>query len=113
MVFYNHIPRRVYDTQLGAQGMEGICELWNSLVPLLTECGPSRLLVIVVSNRVILFLDGIHKIFPSGIIPKYSRILDFSLTVSLKPMFDMGDQLKECNGDIFPVGKIMYREITL
>jgi hypothetical protein len=45
---------------------------------------------------VILFLDGIHKIFPSGLNPKYSRLLTgFFLIVSLDPpMFDMGTTLR-------------------
>jgi hypothetical protein len=77
------------------------------------QCGPSRVLVVVVSSRVILFLDGIHKRVPSGLIPKYSKLLyGFFLIVSLPPMFDMGDHLKAHNGDIFPIGKIMDREIT-
>jgi hypothetical protein len=94
--------------------MEGIYELQYFLVPLLTECGPSHVLVIIVSNRVILLLDGIHKRVPSGIDPKYSRILcGFFLTVSLPPMFDKGECFKECKGDIFPIGKFVDREINL
>jgi hypothetical protein len=78
------------------------------------QCGPSRVLVIIVSNRVILFLDDIHKRVPSGFDPKYSRLLcGFFLTVSLPPMFDMGDNLKECKGDIFPIGKIVERNNLL
>jgi hypothetical protein len=42
-----------------------------------------------------LFVDDIHKIFPSGLGPKYSRLLyGFFLTISLPPMFDMRDNLK-------------------
>jgi len=103
----------VSNTQLGAQGIEGICELQHSLVPLLTQCGPSRVLVVVVSNKVILFLDGIHKRFPSGLSPKYSRLLyGVLLTVSLPPMFDMGDRLNERKNDLFSIGKIVDRETT-
>jgi hypothetical protein len=34
------------------------------------------------------------------------------LPVSFPPMFDMGESLKECEGDIFPVRKMVNREIT-
>jgi hypothetical protein len=104
---------RVFDTHLGAQGMEGIGELWNFLAPLLPQCGPSHVLVLIVSNRVILFLYRIHKKIPSGLGPIYSRLLCGNfLPVSFPPMFDMGESLKECEGDLFPVGEIMNREIT-
>jgi hypothetical protein len=63
-------------------------------------------LVIIVTNRVILFLDCIHKKIPSGLDPIYSRLLCGTLLpVSFPPMFDMGESLKECEGDIFPVEK--------
>jgi hypothetical protein len=104
---------KVFDTQLGGQGMESICELWHCLAPLLPQCGPSHVLVVIVTNMVILFLDRIHKKIPSGLDPIYSRLLYGTfLLVSIPPMFDMGESLKECEGDIFPVGKIVNREIT-
>jgi hypothetical protein len=104
---------RVFDTQLGAQGMEGIGELWNCLAPLLPQCGPSHVLVLIVANRVILFLYRIHKKIPSGLDPIYSRLLCGTLLpVSFPPMFDMGESFKECEGDLFSVGKIVNREIT-
>jgi hypothetical protein len=84
----------VFDAHIGTQGMEGICELWNYLAPLLMLCGPSHVLVVMVSNRVIWLLDGIHKKVPSGLNPKYSRLLcGVFLTTSLPPIFDMGDNL--------------------
>jgi hypothetical protein len=99
--------------ELGAQGMEGIGELWNCVAPLLPQCGPSHVLVLIVSNRVILFLYRIHKKIPSGIGPIYSRLLCGSfLPISFPPMFDMREIFKECEGDIFFVGKIVNREIT-
>jgi hypothetical protein len=104
---------RVFDTQLGAQGMEGIRELQNFLAPLLPQCGPSHVLALIVSNRVILFLYRIQKQIPSGIGPIYSRILcENFLLVSFLPMFDMGERFKECEGDLFSVRKIMNREIA-
>jgi hypothetical protein len=60
-----------------------------------------------------LFLDHIHKKIPGGLDPIYSRLLCGNfLLVSFPPMFDMGESLKECEGDIFPVEEIMNREIT-
>jgi hypothetical protein len=103
----------VFDTYLGAQGMEVIGELWNFLAPLLSQCGPSHVLVLIVANRVILFLYRIHKKIPSGIGPIYSRLLCGTLLpISFPPIFYIGENLKECEGDIFLVGKIMNREIT-
>jgi hypothetical protein len=52
--------------------------------------------ILIVANRVILFLDRIHKKIPSGIGPIYSRILCGTLLpVSFPPMFDIGEILKE------------------
>jgi hypothetical protein len=70
-------------------------------------------LLLIVANRVILFLYCIHKKIPSGIGPIYSRLLCGNfLLVSFPPMFDMGKIFKECKGDLFPVGKMVNREIT-
>jgi hypothetical protein len=75
--------------------MEGIGELKNFLAPLLPQCGPSHVLVLIVANRVILFLYRIHKKIPSGLDPIYSRILYGNLLpVSFPPMFDMGRALR-------------------
>jgi hypothetical protein len=104
---------RVFDTQLGVQGMEGIGELWNYLAPLLPQCGPSHVLVLIVAKRIILFLYRIHKKISSGLNPIYSRLLCGNfLPVSFPPMFDMRESFKECEGDIFFVEKIVNREIT-
>jgi hypothetical protein len=103
----------VFDTHLGVQGMEGICELRHCLGPLLTQCGPSHVLVIIVSNRIIMFLNNINKKIPSGFGLKHSKLLyGIFLTISLPLIFDMGDNLKEHKGDFFPVEKIGDKEIT-
>jgi hypothetical protein len=103
----------VFDTQIGAQGMEGIGELWNCVAPLLPQCGPSHVLVLIVANRVILFLYCIHKKILSGIDPIYSRLICWTLLpVSFPPMFDIRESFKECKGDLFFVTKIVNREIT-
>ena len=105
---------KIFYTQLGAKGMEGIGELCNYLAPLLFQCGPSHVLVIITSNRVMLFLEGINKSCPSGSWPKnYIHILDMFLTISISPISDTGKGLKEHEGDLFIVGKIVDREITL
>jgi hypothetical protein len=103
-VFYNH---------LGAQGMESICELQHCLVILLMWCGPYHVSVFIVINKVVLFLDHIHKKITIGVGPIYSIFLCRTfLPVSFSPMFEMGESLEECEGDIFPVEKIVNREIT-
>jgi hypothetical protein len=94
----------VFDTQLGAQGMESICELRHCLGLLLPQCSPSHVLVFIVTNGVVLFLDRIHKKTPSGLDPIYSKFLyGYFLPVSFPPMFDMGESLEDCEGDIFLV----------
>jgi hypothetical protein len=104
---------RVFDTQLCVQGVEDIGEIWNFLAPLLLQCGASHVLVLIVAKRVIFFLYRIHKKIPSGLGPIYSILLCGNLLpVSFSPMFDMGGIFKECEGDIFPVEKIMNKEIT-
>jgi hypothetical protein len=52
---------RIFDTQLGAQGMEDIGELWHCLVSFLLQCGPSCIQVVITSNRVVLFLNIIPE----------------------------------------------------
>jgi hypothetical protein len=67
-------------------------------------------LVVIFTNKLILFLDCIHTKNPSGLDPIYSRLLYGNLLpVSFPPMFDMMESLKECEGDLFPVGKIMNK----
>jgi hypothetical protein len=93
---------------------KGIDEVWNCVSPLLPQCGPSHVLVLIVANKVILFLYHIHKKIPSGLGPIHSRLLYGNfLPVSFLPMFDMGESFKECEGDIFPVKKMVNREIIV
>jgi hypothetical protein len=61
MVFQKMMSLRVFDTKLGAQGMEDICELQHCLSPLVFQCGPSHVLVVIVANKLILFLDCFQK----------------------------------------------------
>ena len=52
---------RIFDTQLGAQGMEDICEIWHCLVSFLPQCGPFGIQVVIASDGVVLFLNSIPK----------------------------------------------------
>jgi hypothetical protein len=93
--------------------MEGIGQIRNFLAPFLLQCGPSHILVLIVSNRAILFLYHIQKKIPSGLDPIYSRLLCGTfLPVSFPTMFYMGESLKECEGDFFHVKEIMNKETT-
>jgi hypothetical protein len=112
VVLEHQISLGVFDTQLGVQHMEYICELWHCLVPFLSQCGPSHVLVIIDFNKVVLFLNIIPERIPSGCDHKYCRFLSFPfLTVSLPPILDMGDILKECKGNLFSIKKNMNRKI--
>jgi hypothetical protein len=85
----------VLDTKLGVQGMEDICEIWYCLVPFLSQCGPSRILIIIHSNRVVFFLNKIPERIPSGGDHKYCRFLSCPyLIVSFPPILNMGDNLE-------------------
>jgi hypothetical protein len=52
---------RIFDTQLGVQGMEDICELGHRLVSFLLQHGPFCVQVVKTSNRVVLFLNSIPE----------------------------------------------------
>ena len=105
-IFQNQMLLRVFDTQLGAQGMEIIFELRHCLALLLSQCGPSHVLVFIVANGLILFLYHIHKKIPSGIDPIYSRLLCGTLLpVSFPPMFDMGESLRSAKVIFSPLEK--------
>jgi len=79
MVFQNQMLLEVFDTHLGAQGMKIIFELWHYLSLLFLRCGPSHLLVFLVINRVVFFLDHIQKQSQLGSTP---YILDSSVEIS-------------------------------
>jgi hypothetical protein len=79
----NH-GKLAHERNLAPKIIPGIGDLRNCLAPLLPQCGPSHVLVLIVANRVILFLYRIHKKIPSGIGPIF---------------------FKECEGDIFFIKK--------
>jgi hypothetical protein len=65
---------------------------------------PSHVLVIIVSDRVELLLEGIYKGHPSGFSPEWCRFIHgVPLPVTFPPRSDMGKGFKECEGDIFTV----------
>jgi hypothetical protein len=77
-VFENQIPFTVFDTQFGLQGMENIGEIWYCLVPFLTQRGPYCVLVLVDSNRVVLFFNESLKESHVG---ETDNIADFSMVI--------------------------------
>jgi hypothetical protein len=62
---------KILHMHLGAQGMEEICEIWYFLVSFPLKCGPSRIVVIIASKMVLLFLNSIPEIIPNGGDHKY------------------------------------------
>ena len=94
--------------------MESIFEVCHCLALPLPRRAPSHVLVFIVINKIILFLDHIHKKISSRLDPIYSIFLYGTLLlVIFPPMFDIGESLEECEGDLFLVGKMVNREITV
>ena len=107
------MPLGVFDTQLGAKGVEDIGELQHCLVPFLSQCGPSRVLIIIASDRLILLLKSILKRFLGGYGGKHARFLHGSLLiVGFPPIFDMGNRFKEGKSYLLPIEKIIDQKIT-
>ena len=65
-ILENQMSLQIFDTQLDAQGMEDICEIWHCLVSFLPQCGPFGIQVVITSDRVVLFLNNIPKGFSGG-----------------------------------------------
>jgi hypothetical protein len=108
MVLEHHMMLRVFDTQFGEQGMENIGEIWYCLVPFLMQGGPSSVLVLVASNKIVIFFNDI----PHRGRHKYFIFLYYPLLrVSVPPVLNMGGDL-ECKSNIFPIEKIMHRKIS-
>jgi hypothetical protein len=112
-VIHHQISFRLLYTQLIVQSMEYIFGIWYYLFPFLLQCGPYCILVIVVSNRVVFFLDNIPKRIRSGGDDRYCRFISGPfLTVSFPPILNMGDKLKCLKSNIFSIEKVMDRKIT-
>ena len=64
-----------FDTYLGAQGMEIICELQHYLISLLSRRSLFSTLFIIFFDNVEVFLDGIEKLYPSKLYHVVQNIL--------------------------------------
>jgi hypothetical protein len=91
--------------------MGDVSVLQHYLVSFLMQ-SPSHVLVIIVSNRVELLIDGINKDHPSGSYPKFHRLtVDMYLLVTFPPIFNMGEGFKEREADLFSVREILNKVI--
>jgi hypothetical protein len=112
MVFEHQMSLKVFDAQFGSQGMENICEIGYFLVPFLTLGRPSSVLVLIASNRVVLFFNGIPKGIPCRGNQKYCIFLYGPfLRVSVPTILNMGGGLEKCKSNLFPIGKIVDQKI--
>jgi hypothetical protein len=92
--------------------MENIGEIWYCVVPFLTHGGSFGVLVLVASNRVVLFFNGIPEGIPCRGNYKYCIFLYGPLLrVSVLPILNMGDALEECKSNLFPIKKIVDQKI--
>jgi hypothetical protein len=104
---------RVFDTQFCVQIMENIAELWYFLVPFFTQRGLSCVLVLVASNRVVLFFNRILEEILGGGDHKYCIFLYRPLLrVRIPLVLNTGDGLEECKSNLFPIGKILDQKIA-
>ena len=108
VVFEQQMSLRVFDTQFGVQGMENIDEIWYCLVPFLTQGGPSGVLVLVTSNMVVLFFNGVPEGIPCRGNHKYCIFLYGPfLKVSIPLVLNIGDDLEEYKSNILSIEKIL------
>jgi hypothetical protein len=63
-ILEHQMSLRIFDTHLGVQGMEDICELRYHLVSFLPQFGPFCVQVVITSNMVVLLLNNIHEGLP-------------------------------------------------
>jgi hypothetical protein len=102
---------RFFDNQFSTQGMEIIGEIWYCLVPFLPQGGPPGVLVLVASNGVVLFFNGISEGIPCRGNHKYCRFLYGPLLrVSIPPVLNMEDGLAECKSNIFPIKEVWTKK---
>ena len=92
---------QIFDTQLCAQSMEQILQLMHILIPLLPQCGPLYVLVLIAPHGIVLFLDGVSEGIPSW----YGReqrgfCLVLVLTVGFSLVLDMGGRFEECKNNL-------------
>ena len=93
--------------------MEQIHQFVHILIPLVPQCGPLDVFVLIAPHGVIFSLDAILEWIPSGC-AREQRGFPFILllTVGFPRIFDMGGGIEECKNNIFLVREIMDREIT-
>jgi hypothetical protein len=90
--------------------MENIGEIWYFLVPFLIQGGPFGILVLVASNRVVLFFNGIPEGIPCRGNHKYCRFLYGPLLrVSIPLVLNMGDDFDECKSNLFLIRKMVRK----
>jgi len=71
-------------------------------------------LVIIVAGGIVLFLEGLHKICPSGFGPKnIILVYGIFLTISVPPISDVGHNLKECKDDLLRIEKVVDKKIMV
>ena len=76
--------------------MENIGEIRYFLVPFLMQSDLSSVLVLIASNKVVLFFNGFLEGIPCRGNHNYYRFLYGPLLrVSVPPVLNMGDELKE------------------
>jgi hypothetical protein len=63
-ILKHHMLLKIFNTHLGAKGMEDICQLEHCLVSFLPQCGPFCIQVIITSDMIVLFLN----IIPQGLL---------------------------------------------
>jgi len=75
--------------------------------------GPIFVLVVIVSEGIVLLLEGFHKGCPSGFSPKNINLVwGILLTISVSPIVDIGHSLKECKDNLLCLGKLVDKKIT-
>ena len=78
------------------QCIEYIGELWHCLASIMAQSCPSHLLVIIYFDKAEFLFDDIEKIHASRLCPIYFRLIsNMPLEVTVSPIFDMGEGLKE------------------
>jgi hypothetical protein len=50
-ILEHQMSLRIFDTQLGVQGMEDICEIYHCFVSFLPQCGPFGIQIIITSHQ--------------------------------------------------------------
>jgi hypothetical protein len=91
--------------------MENIAEMWYCLVPFLMQGGPFGVLVLIPSNRVVMFFNGISERIPCRFDYKYYIFLYGPLLKESIPLvLNMGDDLEDCKSNLFPIEKIVYQK---